>query len=63
MPISIRRQMMDTIHSSHILVGCLCLAREVVSLPAMNAAIKECVSRCDTFNTYRKEQPKKPDIS
>ena len=51
--------MVDTIYSSHILVGCLCLAREVVSLPGMNAAIKECVSSSgDTFNTYRKEQQK-----
>ena len=63
-PISMRAQMLEKIHSSHIgSEGCLRRAREVIFWPGMTAEIKEYVSRCDTCNAHRQDQPKEPLIS
>ena len=63
-PISMRAQMLEKIHSSHIASeGCLRRAREVIFWPGMTAEIKEYVSRCDTCNGHRQDQPKEPLIS
>ena len=58
-PISMRAQMLEKIHSSHIgSEGCLRQAREVILWPGMTAEIKEYISRCDTCNAHHQDQPK-----
>ena len=63
-PMAMRAQMLEKIHSSHIgAEGCLRRAREVLFWPGMTAEIKEYISSCDTCNAYRQDQPKEPLIS
>ena len=64
MPVSMRAQILEKIHSSHIgAEGCLRRAREVVFWPGMTTELKEYVSSCDTCNAHRQDQPREPLMS
>ena len=63
-PVSMRAQILEKIHSSHIgAEGCLRRAREVVFWPGMTTELKEYVSSCDTCNAHRQDQPREPLMS
>ena len=56
---TVRSQMLEKIHSSHIgAEGCLRRAREVVFCPSITAEVKEYVSSCDTCNAHRHDHSK-----
>ena len=62
-PGALRPYMVKKVHASHIGVeGCLRKARDVLFWPGMSAEIKDCVSKCDTCNTYQANQQKEPLI-
>ena len=55
--------MVKKIKASRIGVeGCLRKATDVLFWPGMSAEIKDCVSKCDTCNTYQANQEKEPLI-
>ncbi|KAK3085724.1 hypothetical protein FSP39_007823 [Pinctada imbricata] len=63
-PTSIRNDIIERIHDSHIgIQGCLRRARESVYWPNMNLDIEEYISRCGPCNMYTSEQQKEPMIS
>ena len=58
-PVSLRKEMKEAIHSSHIgIEGCLRRARECIYWPGMNAEIKEHISTCAVCNAYPASQRK-----
>ncbi len=58
-PITLRKDMMVRIHTSHIGVeGCLRRARECLYWPGMNAEVKDFISKCDICRTNETQQPK-----
>ena len=58
-PVSLRKEMKEAIHSSHIgIEGCLRRARECIYWPGMNAEIKEHISTCAVCNAYPASQQK-----
>ena len=51
--------MITQVHSSHLgIASCLNKARDVLFQPGMTAEIKDCVSKCETCNTYQTNQQK-----
>ena len=60
-PSSLRREMLDKIHSSHLGVEkCINTARETVYWPGVCEQIKEKVAKCEICNKYRNCQMKEP---
>ena len=57
-PVSLRKEMMEKVHSSHL--GCSRRAREVFYWPQMNAELKDFILKCDVCNSYQPEQPREP---
>ena len=56
-PLSLRKDMLNQLHSSHIGIGgCVRRAREILYWPRMSAEIRDFVSRCTICQTYRPEQ-------
>ena len=56
-PLSLRKDMLNQLHSSHIGTGgCVRRAREILYWPQMSAEIRDFVSRCTICQTYRPEQ-------
>ena len=56
-PRSLRKDMLNQIHSSHVGIGgCIRRAREILYWPGMSAEIRDFVSRCSTCQTYRPAQ-------
>lgn len=56
-PVSLRKEMLNQLHSSHIGIGgCVRRAREILYWPRMSAEIRDFVSRCTICQTYRPEQ-------
>ncbi|XP_048255235.1 uncharacterized protein K02A2.6-like [Haliotis rufescens] len=63
-PASIRGNIMERIHSSHIGVqGCIRRAKELVYWPNMGQEIIDLVSKCEPCNTLQQEQSREPLIS
>lgn len=60
-PLSLRKDMLNQLHSSHIGTGgCVRRAREILLYwPRMSAEIRDFVSRCTICQTYRPEQARK----
>ena len=55
--------MITQVHSSHLgIESCLNKARDVLFWPGMTAEIRDCVSKCETCNTYQTNQQKEPLI-
>ena len=55
--------MVKKVHSSHIGVeGCLRKARDVLFWPGTSAEIKDSIGKCNTCNSYLKNQQKEPLI-
>ena len=51
--------MITQVHSSHLgIESCLNKARDVLFWPAMTAEFRDCVSKCETCNTYQTNQQK-----
>ena len=62
-PVALRPHMITQVHSSHLgIESCLNKARDVLFWPGMTAEIKDCVSKCETCNTYQTNQQKEPLI-
>jgi transposase InsO family protein len=60
-PSSLRKEMLQQIHKSHIgIEGCLRRAREVIYWPRMNAEVKDYVSKCSICQTHQPEQCREP---
>ena len=60
-PASLRKEMMEKVHSSHLgIEGCSRRAREVFYWPRMNAELKDFILKCDVCNSYKPEQPREP---
>ena len=58
-PIALRPHMITQVYSSHLgIASCLNKARDVLFWPGMTAEIKDCVSKCETCNTYQTNQQK-----
>ena len=58
-PVALRPYMITQVHSSHLgIESCLNEARDVLFWPGMTAEIKDCVSKCETCNTYQTNQQK-----
>lgn len=56
-PLSLRKDMLNQLHSSHIGTGgCVRRAREILYWPRMSAEIRDFVSRCTICQTHRPEQ-------
>lgn len=56
-PVALRPHMITLVHSSHLCIAsCLNKARDVLFWPGMTAEIKNCVSKCETCNTYQTNQ-------
>ena len=56
-PLSLRKDMLNQLHSSHIGIGgCIRRAHEILYWPRMSAEIRDFVSRCTICQTYRPEQ-------
>ena len=56
-PVSLRKEMLNQLHSSHIGIGgCVRRAREILYWPRMSAEIRYFVFRCTICQTYRPEQ-------
>lgn len=63
-PASLRKDMMNRIHSSHIgTEGCLRRARECLYWPGMSTDIKNYISSCETCRTYETCQQKETLMS
>ena len=51
--------MIKQVHSRHLgIESCLKQSRDVLFWPGMTAEIKDCVSKCETCNTYQTNQQK-----
>ena len=60
-PVKLRKEMMEKVHSSHLgIEGCLRRAREVFYWPRLNAELKDFILKCDTCNSYKPAQPREP---
>ncbi|PIK34233.1 hypothetical protein BSL78_28947 [Apostichopus japonicus] len=60
-PKTLRREMLDKIHSSHLGIdGCLRRARECLYWPGMNAELKDYIQTCDVCASVGTNQPKEP---
>jgi hypothetical protein len=60
-PKSMRPDMLQRIHSSHLAGdSCLRQARDVLYWPNMSAEIKDMVEQCTTCNEYQQAQKKEP---
>ena len=60
-PTSLRPEMIQEVHSSHMGVqACLRRARECLYWPGMNAEIKQYVAQCDTCQQYSVSQSREP---
>ena len=60
-PRSLRKDMLQRIHSSHIGTGgCVRRAREVLYWPGMSGDVRDYVSRCSTCQTFTPEQCREP---
>uniref|UniRef100_A0A1B8Y8I2 Gypsy retrotransposon integrase-like protein 1 n=1 Tax=Xenopus tropicalis TaxID=8364 RepID=A0A1B8Y8I2_XENTR len=58
-PGSLRRDIMERLHSSHIgIEGCLCRAQECVHWPGMNDQIKKFITQCEICASCGDKQPK-----
>ena len=58
-PVALRPHMITQVHSSHLgIASCLNKARDVLFWPGMTAEIKDCVSKCETCNSYQTNQQK-----
>ena len=56
-PLSLRKDMLSQLHSSHIGIGgCIRRAREILYWPRMSAEIRDFVSRCTICQMYRPAQ-------
>lgn len=56
-PTSMRKEMLNQIHRSHIgMEGCLRRAREVLYWPLMNAEVKDFISKCPVCQSYKPDQ-------
>ena len=56
-PLSLRKDMLNQLHSSHIGIGgCVRCARKILYWPQMSVEIRDFVSRCTICQTYRPEQ-------
>ena len=57
-PLSLRKDMLNQLHSSHISTGgCVRHVREILYWPQMGAEIRDSVSRCTICQTYRRNRP------
>ena len=62
-PPSLRRQMLNLVHGSHLgIVKCKQRAREVLYWPAMNSDIEETVKNCTKCADFQRKQPANPLI-
>ncbi|XP_011664712.2 uncharacterized protein K02A2.6-like [Strongylocentrotus purpuratus] len=60
-PISLRKEMKEKIHSSHLgMEGCLRRARESIFWPGMASEIKQFIATCDVCRSYEVKQQKEP---
>ena len=60
LPLSLRKDMPTQLHSSHIgFGGCVRCAHEILYWPRMSAEIRDFVSRCPIYQTYRPAQTRK----
>ncbi|XP_033756234.1 uncharacterized protein K02A2.6-like [Pecten maximus] len=60
-PKTLRREMLKTIHSSHLgIVKCKLRARELLYWPGMSSEIEDTVSKCSTCATNSRKNPKEP---
>jgi len=63
-PVSLRKEMMNLIHSTHIGIdACLRRARECLFWPRMNSELREFIGSCDVCLSYRPDLPKEPLLS
>ena len=63
-PASMRSEMLQLIHASHLGVDkCKHRARDVIFWPGMCAQIKDMVSTCLTCSMYQRNNPKEPLLS
>ena len=59
-PLSLRKEMKEKIHSSHLgIEGCLRRARESLFWPGMTSEIKQYIATCDVCRTYESRQQKR----
>ena len=62
-PKSLRKEMMEMVHSSHIgREGCLRRARESIFWPGITSDLKEYMSKCEVCNEISRKQQKEPII-
>ena len=62
-PPSLRRQMLNLVHESHLgIIKCKQRAREVLYWPAMNSDIDETVKNCTKCAVFQRKQPSEPLI-
>ena len=62
-PPSLRRQMLNLVHESHMgIIKCKQRAREVLYWPAMNSDIEETVKNCTKCADFQRKQPSEPLI-
>ncbi|KAG1652083.1 Organic cation transporter 1 [Nymphon striatum] len=59
-PLSIRKEVKEKIHTHTGIEGCLKRARECVYWPRMNAELRDYISKCDICQTYGTRQTKEP---
>ena len=63
-PINLRKEMKEKIHSSHLgIEGCLRRARESLFWPGMSSEIKQFIATCDVCRTYDAGQQKESLMS
>ena len=63
-PISMRQEMLEKLHESHLgMDKCRARARAVMYWPAMSRDINELVAKCSTCMKYRRENTREPLIS
>ena len=63
MPSSLRRQMLNLVHESHLgIIKCKQRVREVLYWPAMNSDIEETVKNCTKCTDFQRKQPSEPLI-
>ena len=56
-PLALRKDMLNQIHSSHIGIGgCIRRTREILYWPRMSAEIRDFISRCTICQIYRPAQ-------
>ncbi|XP_053403100.1 uncharacterized protein K02A2.6-like [Mercenaria mercenaria] len=62
-PKSMRREILDQLHSHIGIEGCLKRARSCVYWPNITSQIKDFISKCDTCQSLERKQSKEPLIS